>query len=248
MCSPGFYTLHQICFIRRKKTRKMFARRRQLTDPNKHLEHFSYLSAGPRTGLKPMQPMQLHWAPRVWGPRPVVFGHVVHFCQILFALANCTNRLLISVLANNYLVWRKSEFPLNYRTLSNILSVISALHHVPLFMDGTWLLVVAVKTAVDLQILQIKCVVIQLAANRSIWVFVIVATSPVKWRWLCDSPRTGCARRTTIHYVVQTSNNRVIMACELYCCLLPQSEALRMCRSGFSVRNIALKCMAVLPT
>jgi len=25
-----------------------------------------------------------------------------------------------------------------------------------------------------------------------------VATSPVALRWMCDSPRTGCARRTTI--------------------------------------------------
>ena len=35
-------------------------------------------------------------------------------------------------------------------------------------------------------------------------------------RWLCDSPRTGCAWRTTPYiYVARTSNNRVIMACEL---------------------------------
>jgi len=34
-----------------------------------------------RAGLKPMQPMQLHWAPRVWGPRAMVFGQVVHFCS-----------------------------------------------------------------------------------------------------------------------------------------------------------------------
>ena len=26
-----------------------------------------------------------------------------------------------------------------------------------------------------------------------------VATSPVVLRWLCDSPRTGCARRTKIY-------------------------------------------------
>jgi len=38
-------------------------------------------------------------------------------------------------------------------------------------------------------------------------------------------------------YVARTSNNRVIMACELCCCLLPQCEALRICRSGFSDRN-----------
>jgi len=36
-------------------------------------------------------------------------------------------------------------------------------------------------------------------------------------------------------YVAQTSNNRVIMACDLYCCLLPQYEALRTCRSGFPI-------------
>jgi len=35
-----------------------------------------------------MQPMQLHWTPRFWGPRAMVFGQVVHFCQILLALEN----------------------------------------------------------------------------------------------------------------------------------------------------------------
>jgi len=28
----------------------------------------------PRAGLKPMQPMQLHWAPRLWASRAMVFG------------------------------------------------------------------------------------------------------------------------------------------------------------------------------
>jgi len=65
-----------------------------------------------------------------------------------------------------------------------------------------------------------------------------VATSLVL-RWMCDSPRTGCAWRTTpfIH-VARTSNNRVIMACELYCCLLSQCEALRICRSGFPIATL----------
>jgi len=40
-------------------------------------------------------------------------------------------------------------------------------------------------------------------------------------------------------YVAQTSNNRVIMACELYCCLLPQCEALRICRSRFSIATVS---------
>jgi len=66
--------------------------------------------------------------------------------------------------------------------------------------------------------------------------FATVATSPVVLRWLCDSPRTGCAWRITPYiYVARTSNNRVIMACELYCCLLSQCEALRICRSGFPI-------------
>jgi len=30
----------------------------------------------------------------------------------------------------------------------------------------------------------------------------------------------------------------VIMACELYCCLLPQCEALRICRSGFPIATV----------
>jgi len=38
-------------------------------------------------------------------------------------------------------------------------------------------------------------------------------------------------------YVVQTSNNRVTSSGDLYCCLLPQCEALRTCRSGFSDHN-----------
>jgi len=68
----------------------------------------------------------------------------------------------------------------------------------------------------------------------------VVATFPVVLHWLCDSPRTGCAWRTTTYiYVAWTSNNRVIMACELYCCLLPQCEALRVCRSGFPIATLS---------
>jgi len=29
------------------------------------------------------------------------------------------------------------------------------------------------------------------------------------------------------------------MACELYCCLLPQCEALRICRSGFPIATVS---------
>jgi len=31
------------------------------------------------------------------------------------------------------------------------------------------------------------------------WSDSCVATSPVMLRWLCDSPRTGCAQRTKIY-------------------------------------------------
>ena len=44
-----------------------------------------------RAGLKPMHPMQLHYAPRLWSPRAMVVGHVVHFCQIILALKNYRN-------------------------------------------------------------------------------------------------------------------------------------------------------------
>jgi len=35
-----------------------------------------------------MQPIQLHWVPRFWGPRAMVFEQIVHFCHILLALEN----------------------------------------------------------------------------------------------------------------------------------------------------------------
>jgi len=34
------------------------------------------------------------------------------------------------------------------------------------------------------------------------------ATSPVALRWMCNSPRTVCALRTTYIYVARTSNNK----------------------------------------
>jgi len=36
-------------------------------------------------------------------------------------------------------------------------------------------------------------------------------------------------------YLARTSNNRVIAACDLHCCLLPQCETLRTCCSGFPI-------------
>jgi len=63
---------------------------------------------------------------------------------------------------------RKTYKSERYQTCSVLmLSVISALHHVPLFMDRMWLLVAPVETEVDLQLLQTSCAVIKLAVNRS---------------------------------------------------------------------------------
>jgi len=44
-----------------------------------------------------------------------------------------------------------------------------------------------------------------------------------------------CAKNNTHIYMARTSKNSVLMACDLYCCLLPQSETLRTCRSGFPI-------------
>jgi len=54
---------------------------------------------------------------------------------------------------------------------------------------------------------------------------------PLRWRCVkCLIHHEWDVRGEKHHiYVARTSNSRVIMACELYCCLLPQCEALRMC-------------------
>jgi len=48
-----------------------------------------------------------------------------------------------------------------------MLSVIPALHHAPLFMDRIWLLLVLVETGVDVQLLQTRCILIQLEIKTS---------------------------------------------------------------------------------
>ena len=65
-----------------------------------------------------------------------------------------------------------------------------------------------------------------------------VATSPVVLRWLYDSPRTGCALRTKLYISGAKSHNRVVSSGDLYCCLLPQREALCTSRSGFPIATI----------
>jgi len=45
-----------------------------------------------------------------------------------------------------------------------------------------------------------------------------------------------CAKNNTHIYVARTrSSNRVILSGDLYCCFLPQCEALRTCHSGFLI-------------
>ena len=40
--------------------------------------------------------------------------------------------------------------------------------------------------------------------------------------------------------MARTSNNRVILLGELYCCLLPQCKALRTCHSGFPIVTLVI--------
>ena len=47
-----------------------------------------------------------------------------------------------------------------------------------------------------------------------------------------------CEKNSTHTHVARTSNNRMIAACDFYCCLLPQCEASRTCRSGFPIPTI----------
>jgi len=42
-----------------------------------------------KVGPKPMQPMRLHWNPRLWWPRAMVVGQIVYFCQMFLLHENC---------------------------------------------------------------------------------------------------------------------------------------------------------------
>jgi len=57
---------------------------------------------------------------------------------------------------------------------------------------------------------------------------------------VCFTTNEMCAKNNTHIYVVRTSNNRVIAAHDLYCCLLPQCDALRTCRSGFPIATVTM--------
>jgi len=75
-----------------------------------------------RSCLKPMQPMQLYWAPRFWAPSAMSLGRLCIFSDTPCARDFSRNRLWISLLANKVLVWTNDEFPLiiieRYQTCS----------------------------------------------------------------------------------------------------------------------------------
>ena len=60
---------------------------------------------------------------------------------------------------------------------------------------------------------------------------------PLRWCWVyCVIHHWWDVREEQQYiYVARTSNNREIAAHDLYCCLLPQCEALLTCRSGFPI-------------
>jgi len=63
---------------------------------------------------------------------------------------------------------------------------------------------------------------------------------PLLWRWadcVIHHEWDVCEEQKYM-YVARTSNNRVISSGDLYCCLLPRCEALRICRSGFPIATV----------
>jgi len=53
-----------------------------------------------------------------------------------------------------------------------------------------------------------------------------------------------CAKNNTRIYVARKSNNTVIVVRDLYCCLPPQCEALRTCRSDFPIATQSKRLFA----
>ena len=49
-----------------------------------------------------------------------------------------------------------------------------------------------------------------------------------------------CVKNSTILYVARASNSKRDCEHDLYCCLLPQCEALHTCRSGFPIATVVL--------
>jgi len=78
-----------------------------------------------RAGLKPMQPMQLHWAPRLWGPAPWCLGRLFIFAGYTLCLRIQYKRH-INYIVNNERPRQNEQ--ISSRTLANVLnSHVSAL-------------------------------------------------------------------------------------------------------------------------
>jgi len=100
----------------------------------------------------------------------MVVGQGVNFYQTLLAMENCRK----GYKSFCYQIIILFEWMMNLHQLSNVIKraqlsckgVIFALHNVPLCMNKFWLLLVPVKTALDLLPLRTRCVVIHLAMNR----------------------------------------------------------------------------------
>ena len=87
-----------------------------------------------------------------------------------------------------------------------------------------------------------------LPSQKNVWSVQFI----VKTRACCCNPSTGVAwnvrfvtntmraKNNTHIYVARTSNNRVIVAHDLYCCMLSQCEALHTCHSGFPITSNTL--------
>jgi len=52
---------------------------------------------------------------------------------------------------------------------------------------------------------------------------------------MCDLPWIRYAQKITPIYVQHVQAIIVIVVCDLYCCLVPQCEALRTCHLGFPI-------------
>jgi len=84
-----------------------------------------------------------------------------------------------------------------------------------------------------------SCVVVQLDHN-SLWYCCCNLSGGVALIvWFTTNGM--CVKNNTIMYVARTSINRVNSSGDLYCCLLPQCEALRTCHSGFPIATVSIE-------
>jgi len=72
----------------------------------------------------------------------------------------------------------------------------------------------------------------------------VMFLQPLRWHCIeCVIHHDGiCVKNNTHIYVAWTSNNRLIMPCDLYCCLLPQCEALCTYCPGFPIATVTIDC------